>query len=68
LEREFEYDYWDEIFGTDFDGNTLELYYRYKELSGLSQTPSEFDIRYERNESSKYLYLLERLNVEKENA
>jgi hypothetical protein len=60
LEKEFGYDYWDEImFGTVFDGNTLELYYRYKQLSGLSQTPSEFDIRYNRNESSKYLYLLE---------
>ena len=60
LEKEFGYDYWDEIvFSTVFDGNTLELYYRYKQLSGLSQTPSEFDIRYNRNESSKYLYLLE---------
>ncbi len=59
LEKEFGHDYWNEIFGTDFDGTTLELYYRYKELSGLSQTPSEFDIRYKRNESSKYLYLLE---------
>jgi hypothetical protein len=68
LQTEFGYDYWDDIFGTDFDGNTLDLYYRYKQLSGVSQTPSEFDIRYNRNESSKYLYLLERLNVGKENA
>ena len=59
LEREFGYDYWFDVFSTNFDGNTLELYYKYKELSGLSQTPSEFDIRYNRNESSNYLYLLE---------
>lgn len=61
LEKEFGKDYWYEIFGTDFDGNTLELYYKYKELSGMEQTPSEFDIRYNRGNSSKYLYLLERL-------
>jgi hypothetical protein len=61
LEKEFGNDYWCDIFGADFDGNALELYYRYKELSGVKQTPSEFDIHYKRANSSKYLYLLETL-------
>jgi hypothetical protein len=58
LEKEFGNDYWYDIFGTDFDGSTLDLYYKYKELSGMKQTPSEFDIRYKRNGIDKYLYLL----------
>lgn len=66
LEKEFGYDYWADIFGTGFDGNTLELYYKYKELSGMDQTPSEFDIRYQRSNSLDYLYLLERNRNEKE--
>lgn len=60
LEKEFNNDYWDDVmFGTAFDGSTLELYYRYKELSNTEQTPSEFDIRYKRSNSVNYLYLLE---------
>jgi hypothetical protein len=63
LEKEFGSDYWELIFGTDFDGSVLDLYYKYKELSGLKITPSEFDIKYNRNESSKYSYLLESIKT-----
>jgi hypothetical protein len=60
LEKEFGKNYWDEImFGTEFGGNVLDLYYRCKELAGMEQTPSEFDIKYKRSNCSKYLYLLE---------
>jgi hypothetical protein len=62
LEKEFSNDYWNELmYGTEFDGNVLDLYFRYKERSGMDQTPSEFDIKYKRDNCSKYLYLLERL-------
>jgi hypothetical protein len=62
LEKEFSNDYWNELmYGTEFDGNVLDLYFRYKERSGMNQTPSEFDIKYKRDNCSKYLYLLERL-------
>jgi hypothetical protein len=64
LEKEFGFDYWVDIFGTGFDGTTLELYFKYKELSKITQTPSEFDIKYKRNNSLKYLYLLERIKNE----
>ena len=60
LEKEFGYDYWNEIFGTDFDGSTVELYYKYKELSQMAQTPSEFDIRYQRPNAVQFLYLLDK--------
>jgi hypothetical protein len=60
LEKEFGYDYWHEIFGTDFDGSTLELYFKYKELSKMEQTPSEFDIRYKRSNAVQFLYLLDK--------
>lgn len=64
LEKEFGKDYWDEImFGTEFEGNVLDLYYRCKELSNMEQTPSEFDIKYKRSNCSKHLYLLEELNI-----
>lgn len=63
LEKEFGKDYWYEILGTDFDGTTLELYYKYKELSNIDQTPSEFDIKYNRNNCSENLYLYEKLNI-----
>lgn len=63
LEKEFGGDYWlDIMFGTEFDGNILDLYLKYKEKAGIDLTPSEFDIRYKRSNCSKYLYLLERLN------
>lgn len=67
LEKEFGVDYWlDIMFNTEFDGDILGLYQKYKEKSGMNQTPSEFDIRYQRSNCSKYLYLLKRLNNEKE--
>lgn len=68
LEKEFGYDYWGEIFGMDFDGNTMDLYYKYKQLSGMNQTPSEFDIRYQRANAIKHLYLLEKSNLNYETA
>ena len=64
LNQEFGNDYWDAIFGTDFDGTVLDLYYKYKEMSALSITPSEFDIKYKRNGCAKYLYLLEEVEYE----
>ena len=65
LEKEFGNDYWDELMcGTEFDGNVLDLYFTYKEKSGMDQTPSEFDIKYKRDNCSKYLYLLQRLKHE----
>jgi hypothetical protein len=61
LEKEFGNDYWDDImFGMEFDGNLIDLYYKYKSKSGMNQTPSEFDIRNKRPNCAKYLYLYER--------
>lgn len=66
LEKEFGNDYWIEIFGTDFDGSTLDLYYEYKSRSGMTQTPSEFDIRYQRPNAVKFIHLLDFKNVKNE--
>jgi hypothetical protein len=71
LENEFGKDLWEDVINDpEFDGTVFDMYYRYKSILGMETTPSEFDIRYKRNNCSNYLYLLERVNEkpEKKNA
>lgn len=59
FQKEFEIDIWDDIMsGKKQIGTIIELYYHYKSVIGMEMTPSEFDIKYQRNNSFKYLYLL----------
>lgn len=57
--KEFGVDIWDDIMDGNIEvGTVFDLYYYYKSVIGMMTTPSEFDIKYKRKNSIKYLYLL----------